>query len=338
MTVDIAALTGYWTAAAKIVAVLVLSYAVLKLGDSLIAQVFQKAVKARGARAADGRSKTLGGLLRSTLRYAIGIVVLLIVLSLAGIDTRALLGGAAILGVAIGLGAQNLVRDIITGFFIIYERQYDVGEYITAAGLSGIVEEVGLRTTRLRDWSGDMHVIPNGLVDKTTNKSRAGSRALIEVTIAYEDDARKAMAVMQAVCDEMARQHAVITDGPIVLGVSRLDASGVVFEVWARTKPLEHFAVERELRLRIKEALQGAGIQPPHQRVMVLQSGQGGQDQCMTGRPFPLASVTWKKGLWLPGPTGSSPAWPCRKSPRAKSSPMSLIPVGSASSSSPAMW
>lgn len=275
MTVNIAALAGYWVVGAKIAAVLVLSYAVLRLGDSLIGRVLEKTAKVRGLRTNDGHSKTLGGLLRSTLRYAVGIVVLLTVLGLAGIDTRALLGSAAVLGLAVGFGAQNLVRDVITGFFIIYERQYDVGDYITVAGLSGMVEEVGLRTTRLRDWSGEVHVVPNGLVDKTTNKNRAGSRALIEVAIAYEADARRAMAVMQAVCDDMAKQHPVITDGPIVLGVSRLDASGVVFEVWARTKPMENPAIERELRLRIKEALQSAGIQPPHQRVMVVQAGQG---------------------------------------------------------------
>lgn len=263
--------SGYWTAAAKIAAVLALSYGVLRLGDSLIARVFEKAAKSRGPRVSDGRTRTLIGLLRSGIRYSVGIVALLTVLGLLGIDTRALLGGAAVLGVAIGFGAQNLVRDVITGFFIIYERQYDVGEYVTIAGLSGTVEEVGLRTTRLRDWSGEVHFIPNGLVDKTTNKSRAGSRALVEVTIAYESDARKAMAVMQAVCDDMARQHPVITDGPIVLGVSRLDASGVAFEVWARTKPLENPAIEKELRLRIKEALQSAGIEPPRQRVAVIQ-------------------------------------------------------------------
>ncbi len=277
MDVDVAAFSGYWSAAARIAAVLVLSYAAVKLGDSLISRVFLRAVKFRGLRSADNRAKTLAGLLKSALRYAVGTVMFLTVLDLAGIDTKALLGGAAILGLAIGFGAQNLVRDVITGFFIIYERQYDIGDYITAAGLSGVVEEIGLRTTRLRDWSGDVHVVPNGLVDKTTNKSRAGSRALIDVTIAFEEDTREALAVIQAACDRMAKDHPVITEGPVALGVSKVDASGVTIEVWARTKPLEHFTIERELRLRVKEALQKAGIEVPYQRVMLL--GSAGQDQ-----------------------------------------------------------
>lgn len=261
MVLDMTAIEVYWIAAAKVAAVTVLGYAVLRLGDSLIARLFQSAAKSRGTRVSDNRAKTLAGLLRSTLRYTIGIIVLVTVLDLVGIDTSALLGGAAILGVAVGFGAQNLVRDIITGFFIIYERQYDVGDYITTAGASGIVEEIGLRTTRLRDWSGDVHVIPNGLIDKTTNKSKAGSRALIEITLAHEADIREATAVMQAACDQLAREHPVVTDGPIVLGVSRIEPAGVVVQVWARTKPLEHWAVERELLLHVKEALQGAGIE-----------------------------------------------------------------------------
>lgn len=270
MTVNMAQLEGLWTTAARVVAVLALSFAVVKLGDSLISQFSQKAVKSRGARGTDSRTNTLSGLLRSALRYAVGTVALLTLLDLAGIDTKALLGGAAILGVAIGFGAQNLVKDVIAGFFIIYERQYDIGDYITAAGLSGVVEEVGLRTTRLRDWSGDVHIIPNGLVDKTTNKSRAGSRALVEVAIAPAEDVRKAMAVIQAVCEQMAKEFPVITDGPTILGLSAFDSSGAAIQVWARTRPLEQFAVERELRLRIKEALQNAGVEMPYQRVMIV--------------------------------------------------------------------
>ena len=148
-----------------------------------------------------------------------------------------------------------------------------MGDYITAAGLSGVVEEIGLRTTRLRDWSGDVHVIPNGLVDKTTNKSRAESRALVEVSIAFEEDVEKAMSAMQAACEEIAKAMPVITQGPRVLGVARLDASGVVLSVWARTKPLEQWAVERALRLKMKEALEHAGLRLSYPRMVVYDKG-----------------------------------------------------------------
>ena len=250
-------------------AVIVLAALGVKLGDSVIEKLFKEAAEVRGPRLDDSRARTLKGLMKSALRYLAFAIASITILEIAGIDTKALLGGAAILGLAVGFGAQSLVKDIITGFFIIYERQYDVGDYITAAGLSGIVEEIGLRTTRLRDWSGDVHVIPNGLVDKTTNKSRAEARALVEVSIAFEEDVEKAISVMQAACDEVAKAMPVITQGPRVLGVARLDASGVVLSVWARTKPLEQWGVERALRLKMKEVLEQAGIRLSYPRMVV---------------------------------------------------------------------
>ena len=256
----------------RALAVIVLAILGVKLGDSLIGKLFEEAAEMKRARLEDSRARTLKSLLRSALRYIAFAIACITILELAGIDTKALLGGAAIVGVAVGFGAQSLVKDIITGFFIIYERQYDVGDYITAAGLSGVVEEIGLRTTRMRDWSGDVHVIPNGLVDKTTNKSRAESRALVEVSIAFEEDVEKAMSAMQSACEEVAQAMPVITQGPRVLGVARLDAAGVVLSVWARTKPLEQWGVERALRLKMKEALEGAGIRLSYPRMVVYRN------------------------------------------------------------------
>ncbi len=256
--------------AARVFAVVVMAMVAMKLGDSLIARVFRRASGVKGASLDDKRAKTLSGILNSTVRYIIAIVAFLTVLELLGIDTKALLGGAAILGLAVGFGAQSLVKDIITGFFIIYERQYDVGDYIMVAGLSGEVEEIGLRTTRLRDWSGDVHVIPNGLVEKTTNKNRADSRALVEITISHQDDVGQAMAILEGVCQEVAKSAASLTQGPRVLGITRLDASGVVLLVWAKTKPLQQWGLERELRLRAKEALGQAGIEIPYPKMVIL--------------------------------------------------------------------
>jgi small conductance mechanosensitive channel len=260
MGLALAILTGYWISAVKIAAVLVMAYAVLRLGDSLIARLFQSASKARGLHVSDSRGKTLAGLLSSALRYAMGTLVLITVLNLVGIDTSALLGGAAILGVAVGFGAQNLVRDVITGFFIIYERQYDVGDYIIAAGVSGVVEENRTAHHQAPGRSGEVHEIPNGLIEKTTNRSKAGSRALVKVTLSHDADVRKAKALMQEVCDQMAREHPVITDGPTVLGIGNIDLTGIEMSVWARTKPLEQWAIERELRLRLLEALRANEI------------------------------------------------------------------------------
>ncbi len=265
-------LSSAGTSVLKIAVVLLIAVFAVRLGYALIEKFFRRAAsKKPGARIEENRAKTLGGLLKSALRYTVLIVVLLMVLEIVGIDTKALMGGAAILGVAVGFGAQNLVRDVITGFFIIYEGQYDVGDYVVASGLSGIVEEVGLRTTRLRDWSGDVHVIPNGLVDKTTNRSRADSRVLFDVSIPHERDARRAMSVMQEACDSLARSNRKITQGPKVLGIVRFDASGIAISVWARTLPLEHWEVERDLRLLLKESLDKEGIRVTYPGMVIYQ-------------------------------------------------------------------
>lgn len=261
---EAAVLMGFAGTAVRVVIVLIVTAVLVKLGDSVVNRVLVRPQKPGDTRFDEARRKTLASLLKSSVRYVATAAALLTILQLVGIDIKALLGGVAIVGLAVGFGAQSLVKDIITGFFIIYERQYDVGDYITAAGLSGIVEEVGLRTTRLKDWSGDVHIIPNGLIDKTTNSSDANSRALIEIPLAHEEDARKAIAVMQEVCDQVAKDFPAIVEGPRVLGIGRMDAAGVGITVWARTKPLEHWPVERELRLRIKEALDREGIKRPY--------------------------------------------------------------------------
>lgn len=258
-------------AALRILLVVVLWAVALKVGDALIGRMFKKPQGIARLGTDDNRTRTLSSLLKSALRYGVSGIAVITIPEVLGVDTKALLGGAAILGLAVGFAAQNLVRDIINGFFIIYERQYDIGDYITIAGVSGIVEEVGLRTTKLRDWSGDLHIVPNGLVDKTTNSSVRESRALVEISVAYGEDLKRAITVLQGACDQAAREIANIVEGPKVLGVSKFEDSGVTLLVWARTKPLEQWGVERELRLRLKEALDRAGIEIPFPHVVIIE-------------------------------------------------------------------
>jgi small-conductance mechanosensitive channel len=260
MGLEAATLIAWTGTALKIGLVVLITGVVVKIGDSLVNRLLARGARVGGPSFDESRGLTLASLLKSALRYVAGTVAALTVLQLLGIDIKALLGGVAIVGLAVGFGAQSLVKDVITGFFIIYERQYDVGDYITAAGLSGVVQEVGLRTTKLRDWSGDVHIIPNGLIEKTTNSSEAASRALVKIPLAHDEDVRRAMAIMQGVCDEVRKDFPVIIDGPRPLGIGDMDAFGVTVTVWARTQPLEQWAVERELRLRIKEALDREGI------------------------------------------------------------------------------
>lgn len=252
----------------------------IKLGDALVDRVF----KPREQMYFDERRVlTIRTLAKSIIRYVIYFIVGFTILGqlaeLANTDLKGFLAGAGILGVALGFGAQSLVKDVITGFFILLENQYAVGEYITTGVFSGFVEEVGLRVTKLRDWGGEYHIIPNGQITAVTNFSRGSMRAMVEIGIAYEEDIDKALGVMNEVAENVGRElRELIVEGPEVLGIVALGPSEIVIRTIAKTKPMEQWKVERELRKRYKEAFDRAGIEIPYpRRVMITQEPETGR-------------------------------------------------------------
>ncbi len=255
---------------------LILAFIGIKIGDLLINHVLKP--RDRGLYFDERRILTLRTLSKSILRYVtyfiVGFTILGQLAELAGTTLRGFLAGAGILGVALGFGAQNLVKDVITGFFILLENQYAVGEYITTGNFSGFVEEIGLRVTKLRDWGGEYHIIPNGQITAVTNYSRGSMRAMVEVGISYEEDLDGALAVMNRVAGEIGREmQDVIVDGPEVLGVVAFGPGEVVIRTVAKTKPMEQWRVERELRKRFKEAFHEEGIEVPYPQRMFIPSG-----------------------------------------------------------------
>lgn len=244
---------------------LIAAFIGIKIGDYLINKIFRPRVKIY---LDERRINTLRTLLRSLLRYAVYFVLAFTVLdNITGGNIKGILAGAGIIGVALGFGAQSLVRDVITGFFILFENQYAVGEYVTIGSLSGFVEEMEIRVTKLRDWGGEVHIIPNGQVTTVTNYSRGSMRALVEISIAYEEDIDRALEVLRSSAVELAaEQKEVIVEGPDVLGVVALGSAEVVIRTVAKTKPMEQWAVEREMRKRFKEAFIREGIEMPYMK------------------------------------------------------------------------
>ncbi len=260
------------TKALMILLILVVARIGMSLGYLLIERVFQVQYIPGKISFDERRVNTLKALLKSVLRYAIYFIAAITILDELNVPVTAVLSAAGILGLAVGFGAQNLVRDVITGFFILFEDQFSVGEYIETAGVGGIVEEVGLRATKLRDWGGQLHIIPNGEITKVTNHNRGSMRALVEVGVAYEEDINHVLKVLGEIAKSMARDYAhVITEGPDVLGVVNLGESEVVVRIIAKTKPMEQWAVEREMRRRIKETFDKEGIEIPYPRRVYIQ-------------------------------------------------------------------
>lgn len=209
------------------------------------------------------RAKTLTVLLKSIIRYTVYFIAGLSILHEFQIDTTSILAGAGIVGLAVGVGAQGLVKDTITGFFIILEDQYSVGDYITCSDLAGTVEEIGFRVTKLRDSTGVLHIIPNGSINKVSNHTRGYMLATVLVPVNYEADLDQVLGLLDKACDDVGNDLVEVIDGPRVMGVVDLQEGNLFVKVTAKTVPLEQGRVETALRYKIKQLFEEAGIPHP---------------------------------------------------------------------------
>ncbi|QSZ27352.1 mechanosensitive ion channel family protein [Aceticella autotrophica] len=210
------------------------------------------------------KMKTLSSLTKNVLRYVIYFIAGATILKIFGTDMSSIIAVAGIGSLAIGFGAQSLVRDILTGFFIIFEDQFSVGDYITINNFSGTVEEIGLRITKTRDFSGELHIIPNGEIKIVTNHTRGGMRALVNIGISYEADVDSVIKILNEICDDVKKSRDDILEGPTVLGITDFKDSSIGVTIVANTKPMQQWAVERELRYRIKQVFDEKNVEFPY--------------------------------------------------------------------------
>ncbi|MDM5226408.1 mechanosensitive ion channel family protein [Cytobacillus sp. NJ13] len=229
----------------------------------------------RKERISPGRSKTLQSLAKNVFSYVLIFIFAVTILQIFGIKATAILAGAGVVGLAVGFGAQGLVSDVVTGFFILLERQIDVGDYVTTGSYSGIVEQIGLKTTQIRGFDGTLHYIPNREITSLSNHSRGNMRALVDIGISYNDNINEAITVLQETCDKIAEENNAIVEGPNVIGVQTLGSSDVVLRIIAKTENMEQWAVERQLRKALKEALEANGIEIPFPHQVLIQKQAG---------------------------------------------------------------
>lgn len=217
------------------------------------------------------KANTLFPLLRSIAFYVITFTVIVHILQkVFDFHTETLLASAGVLGVALGFGSQSLVKDIIGGFFILFEDQFAVGEYIKVGEFSGTVEEIGIRATQLRDWGGELHIIPNGSITAVTNYNRGKMRALVDIQVSYEEDLDRVMEIMHKVCAEVQTEYGEkIVEPPTVQGVIQFGERNVVLRAIAYTVANEQWSLERELRRRIHKAFLEEEIRIPLPNVII---------------------------------------------------------------------
>ncbi|GAA0453057.1 mechanosensitive ion channel family protein [Alkalibacillus silvisoli] len=240
---------------------------VAPLGKRLVASSIQQVAKRQ--KLSEGRSKTLENLSLNVFTYVLLFFFIVTFLGILGIPLGPILAGAGVVGLAIGFGAQGLVSDVVTGFFILIEKQIDVDDYVTAGGHDGVVEELGLRTTKLRGFDGTLHYIPNRNIQVVNNHTRGNMRALVDMSIGYGENIDEAIRVLQNVCDQFTSDER-LKEGPDVVGVQSFGSSDIVLRVIAQTEKMEQWAVERDLRKAMREALDEEGIEIslPHRVVL----------------------------------------------------------------------
>ena len=236
-----------------------------------------KLLRERTERASQ-RATTLGTLFKSVATTIIWAVALMMLLGEFDVNLGPLIAGAGIIGVAVGFGAQSIVRDLLTGVFMLIEDQYGVGDVVDLGDAVGTVESVGLRTTRLRDISGTVWHVPNGAIARVGNMSQLWARVPLDLDVAYDTDLDEAMTIIKRVADEVWREQGestTVLEEPTLSGVQAFGADAVTIRVMLKTEPSEQWATARLMRKRIKDAFDEAGIEIPFpQRTVWVRSGE----------------------------------------------------------------
>jgi small-conductance mechanosensitive channel len=243
-----------------------------------------------GLRAAQ-RAETIGSVLRSFATAVIWSIASLMILSELGVNLGPLIAGAGVVGIALGFGAQSLVKDFLSGIFMLIEDQYGVGDIVDVGDATGTVEAITLRSTRLRDVNGTVWHVPNGEIHRVGNKSQEWARALLDVAVAYGTDLDRAQQVIKDVADEVWRDEShgeSVLEEPEVWGVESLGTDGIIIRLVVKTRPSEQFKVMRELRARIQRAFGEHGIEVPLSRTLLVQGdGSGATDTSGAGTDPP---------------------------------------------------
>jgi small conductance mechanosensitive channel len=259
-------IVGY--GALRIFLILLLAVIIVKIVNRVVNRLFRN--KQKGPiRISERRENTLKKLIKNTVSYVVYFMAGVMILGVFNIDIGPLLAGAGVVGLAIGFGAQNLVRDIISGFFIIFEDQFSVGDYVNVSGVEGTVEEIGLRTTKILSWTGEMNILPNGNITQVINYSMNNGLAVVDINIPYESDYEEAERIINEVAETLPDKYDFIVEVPEVIGVQNLDVSHFVIRVIAETEPVMKWAGERNIRKEMQDQLYKRGIDIPAPRLVM---------------------------------------------------------------------
>lgn len=251
--------------ALQITLIIILMYFSIKIGKYIIKKFVQKQVESNAVFSLDSqRAKTLGEVLKSVLKYSVYFMGITTIISIlfGGISTITF---ASIGGIAVGLGAQSIIKDLINGFFILFENQFGVGDHVTLGGFTGIVKSIGIRTTVISDFNGAVHSVPNGTISGVTNHSRNNIKFTVDVHVPYEEDVDNVIHIIENTSEEFKKENGEYIEEPLeIAGIVELGVSNVTIRVTGKAKPLSQGKMENALRRAIKFALDENKIRIPN--------------------------------------------------------------------------
>jgi moderate conductance mechanosensitive channel len=237
----------------------------------LILRIFRIFVKKAANKSALNKKRVLTILkvAQSLVTYVVELIALLVILALWGVNVMPALAGLGVLGIIIGMGTQSLIKDFISGFFIIFEHHFDVGDIIEVNGYKGQVIDIGLKSTKIRNWKQDIKIFANGSIENAINYSLSPSTAIIDFGIAYKEDVQKTIDILKVELPKFRERFPEIIEDPLILGVMELANSSVNIRVIVRTETEKQYGVERAFRQGIKEILDANNIEIPFPQVVV---------------------------------------------------------------------
>lgn len=269
----VAGVPAYLATPARVMLILLLAGIALRLIPRLTSRL-RRVLEERQDSAEDARRiHTLSRVIRYIVTVAVTVVAGIAILGEFGVSVAPILGAAGVVGIALGFGAQSLVKDYFTGFFLLLENQIRIGDVVEASGKGGVVEELTLRYLRLRDYEGNVHYIPNGAISVVTNRSLDYAYAVVDAGVAYGEDVDRVIEVMRRVGEELRQDAAFsakILDALEVAGVDRWADSAVVIRCRFKVLPLEQWNVRREYLRRLKTAFDREGIEIPYPHVKLV--------------------------------------------------------------------
>nr|WP_225942195.1 mechanosensitive ion channel family protein [Sporosarcina limicola] len=251
------------TTSLRIVLILIFAVLAVKIGKVIIRRLFR--LKLKGPiRKSERRENTLLKLLENTISYVVYFSAILAVLTEFDIDVKGLLAGAGVLGLAVGFGAQSLVKDVITGFFILFEDQFSVGDYVKIGIAEGYVEEIGLRTTKIKSFTGEIYILPNGSIIQVVNYSLENSLAIVDVSIPFDVEVNRTEKLIEYYLTIVSQDKADFINKPKLIGAHDFTETEMIVRIIAETKPMRHYDCARLIGIGLKDYLEKEGITIPY--------------------------------------------------------------------------